>query len=106
MAKVEERIETLIKDTIENIGYDLYDVEYAKEGPNYYLRIFIDNKNGIDLNDCEKVSNAINEMLDESDIIKEQYYLEASPFFHISLVINNLNIKKSVLLLLYYDINK
>ena len=78
MAKVEERIETLIKDTIENIGYDLYDVEYAKEGPNYYLMIFIDNKNGIDLNDCEKVSNAINEMLDESDIIKEQYYLEVS----------------------------
>lgn len=78
MAKVEERIETLIKDTIENIGYDLYDVEYAKEGPNYYLRIFIDDKNGIDLNDCEKVSNAINEMLDESDIIKEQYYLEVS----------------------------
>lgn len=78
MAKVEERIETLIKDTIENIGYDLYDVEYAKEGPNYYLRIFIDNKNGIDLNDCEKVSNAINEILDESDIIKEQYYLEVS----------------------------
>ena len=78
MAKVEERIETLIKDTIENIGYDLYDVEYVKEGPNYYLRIFIDNKNGIDLNDCEKVSNAINEMLDESDIIKEQYYLEVS----------------------------
>lgn len=78
MAKVEERIETLIKDTIENIGYDLYDVEYAKEGPNYYLRIFIDNENGIDLNDCEKVSNAINEMLDESDIIKEQYYLEVS----------------------------
>ena len=78
MAKVEERIETLIKDTIENIGYDLYDVEYAKEGPNYYLRIFIDNENGIELNDCEKVSNAINEMLDESDIIKEQYYLEVS----------------------------
>ena len=78
MAKIEERIETLIKDTIENIGYDLYDVEYAKEGPNYYLRIFIDNENGIDLNDCEKVSNAINEMLDESNIIKEQYYLEVS----------------------------
>ena len=42
------------------------------------MRIFIDNENGIDLNDCEKVSNAINEMLDESDIIKEQYYLEVS----------------------------
>ena len=78
MAKIEERVEELIKDKIENIGYNLYDVEYAKEGPNYYLRIFIDNEKGIDLNDCEKVSNEINEKLDEADYIKEQYYLEVS----------------------------
>ena len=78
MAKIEERVEELIKDKIENIGYSLYDVEYAKEGPNYYLRIFIDNEKGIDLDDCEKVSNEINEKLDEADYIKEQYYLEVS----------------------------
>ena len=78
MAKIEDRVEELIKDKIENIGYILYDVEYAKEGPNYYLRIFIDNEKGIDLNDCEKVSNEINEKLDEADYIKEQYYLEVS----------------------------
>ena len=78
MAKIEERVEELIKDKIENIGYSLYDVEYAKEGPNYYLRIFIDNEKGIDLNDCEKVSNEINEKLDEADYIKEQYFLEVS----------------------------
>jgi len=48
MAKIEERVEELIKDKIENIGYSLYDVEYAKEGPNYYLRIFIDSEKGID----------------------------------------------------------
>ena len=78
MAKIEERVEELIKDKIENIGYSLYDVEYAKEGPNYYLRIFIDSEKGIDLNDCEKVSNEINEKLDEADYIKEQYYLEVS----------------------------
>ena len=78
MAKIEEKVEELIKDTIENIGYELYDVEYAKEGPNYYLRIYIDNKKGIDLDDCEKVSNAIDEKLDEANIIKEQYYLEVS----------------------------
>lgn len=78
MAKVEEKVELLIKDKIENIGYDLYDVEYAKEGPNYYLRIFIDNEKGINLEDCEKVSNEINEILDEADYIKEQYYLEVS----------------------------
>ena len=78
MAKIEERVEELIKEKIENIGYILYDVEYAKEGPNYYLRIFIDSEKGIDLNDCEKVSNEINEKLDEADYIKEQYYLEVS----------------------------
>lgn len=78
MAKIEERVEELIKDKIENIGYSLYDVEYAKEGPNYFLRIFIDSENGIDLDDCEKVSNEINGKLDEADYIKEQYFLEVS----------------------------
>ena len=78
MAKIEDKIEELLKDKIKNLGYDLYDVEYAKEGPNYFLRIFIDNKKGIDLNDCEKVSNEINEILDKSDYIKEQYFLEVS----------------------------
>lgn len=78
MAKIEEKVEELIKDKIENIGYSLYDIEYAKEGPNYYLRIYIDSEKGIDLNDCEKVSNEINDILDEADYIKEQYYLEVS----------------------------
>ena len=78
MAKIEERVEELLKDKIENIGYSLYDVEYAKEGQNYYLRIFIDSPKGIDLNDCEKVSNEINELLDQADYIKEQYFLEVS----------------------------
>ena len=78
MAKIEERVEELIKDKIENIGYSLYDVEYAKEGPNYYLRIFIDNEKGIDLNDCEKVNDAITDILDEENYIKEQYFLEIS----------------------------
>lgn len=78
MAKIEEKVAGLIKDTIENIGYNLYDVEYAKEGPNYYLRIYIDNQKGIDLNDCEKVSNEINDVLDKADYIKEQYFLEVS----------------------------
>ena len=78
MANIEEKVEELIKDKIENMGYSLYDVEYAKEGPNYYLRIYIDSPKGIDLNDCEKVSNEINDVLDEANYIKEQYYLEVS----------------------------
>ncbi len=78
MANIEEKVEKLIKSKIEKIGYELYDVEYAKEGKDHYLRIFIDKKEGIDLNDCEKVSNEINEILDQADYIKEQYYLEVS----------------------------
>lgn len=78
MAKIEEKVEQLVKDPIEKLGYSLYDVEYVKEGPEYYLRIYIDKEYGIDLNDCEKVSNEINEILDKADYIKEQYYLEVS----------------------------
>lgn len=78
MAKIEEKVEQLVKNPIEKLGYSLYDVEYVKEGPEYYLRIYIDKESGIDLNDCEKVSNEINEILDKADYIKEQYYLEVS----------------------------
>ena len=78
MASIEERVETLIRPSIEKIGYDLYDVEYAKEGKNYFLRVFIDKTEGIDLEDCEKVNNEINELLDKADYIKEQYFLEVS----------------------------
>ena len=78
MASIEEKVEKLIQPIIQNIGYELYDVEYAKEGKNYFLRIFIDKENGIDLNDCEKVNDAISDLLDEADYIKEQYFLEIS----------------------------
>ena len=78
MASIEEKVECLIKEKIEKIGYDLYDVEYAKEGPNYFLRIYIDKSEGINLEDCEKVNNEIMEELDKADYIKEQYFLEVS----------------------------
>ena len=78
MAKIEEKVEELVKEKIENIGYSLYDVEYAKEGPNYYLRIYIDKPDGIDLNDCEKVNDSITDILDKENYIKEQYFLEIS----------------------------
>lgn len=78
MAKIEDKVEKLVKEKIESLGYDLYDVEYSKEGKNYFLRIFIDDPKGIDLNDCEKVNDGINELLDQADYIKEQYFLEVS----------------------------
>ena len=78
MAKIEEKIESIIEDKIQKLGYNLYDVEYVKEGKDYYLRIYIDNEKGITLDDCEKVSNSITDILDETDYIKEQYFLEVS----------------------------
>ncbi|MBO5349373.1 MAG: ribosome maturation factor RimP [Clostridia bacterium] len=79
MANIEEKIENRISPIINNLGYKLYDVQYAKEGKDYFLRIFIEKENGeIDLNDCEKVNNAITDILDEEDYIKEQYFLEVS----------------------------
>ena len=79
MSNIEEKVENLVKKPIEELGYSLYDVQYVKEGQDYYLRIFIEKPNGsIDLNDCEKVNDGINDLLDKADYIKEQYFLEVS----------------------------
>ena len=71
MAKVEEKIEELVTGPINALGYRVYDVMYVKEGKDNYLRIFIDNDNGISLNDCEAVNNEITDMLDEVDYINK-----------------------------------
>lgn len=78
MANIEQKVTDLLTSKINSLGYSLYDVEYVKVGKDYFLRIYIDKETGIDLNDCEKVSNEINEILDEKDLIKEQYFLEVS----------------------------
>ena len=79
MANIEEKVENSISKIIENLGYKLYDVQYAKEGKDYFLRIFIEKENGeITLDDCENVNNAITDILDKDDYIKEQYFLEVS----------------------------
>ena len=78
MAKIEDKVESLIENKIQELGYNLYDVEYVKEGKDYFLRVYIDKDNGITLDDCEIVSNGITEILDNADYIKEQYFLEVS----------------------------
>lgn len=78
MASIEQKVESLVSNKINELGYNLYDVEYVKEGKDHFLRIYIDKENGIDLNDCEKVSNELTDILDEADYIKEQYFLEVS----------------------------
>lgn len=78
MTALEKKVEDLVKPVIEQLGYTLYDVIYQKEGKENHLVIYIDNKQGICLNDCELVNNSITNLLDEKDYIKTEYYLEVS----------------------------
>lgn len=77
-SSIEKKTEELLRSVITTLGYELYDIEYLKEGKEFHLCIYIDKHDGIDLNDCEKVTDAINPILDEADYIKEQYFLEVS----------------------------
>ena len=76
MASAAERVYDLIKDTVEAEGVTLWDVRFLKEGASWYLRIFIDKADGIDINDCVDVTHAVDPLLDEADLISQSYYLE------------------------------
>lgn len=78
MTKTEHEITLMISPLINELGYELYDVMYLKEGSEWFLRIFIDSENGINLDDCERVSVRVGELLDEKDPISTSYSLEVS----------------------------
>ena len=66
----------LCEPIVENLGLKLWDVRYLKEGADWFLRVYIDKPEGVDITDCEKVSRAINDPLDELDPIDNAYCLE------------------------------
>lgn len=74
----EQKAETLIEPIVTAHGFELVDVEYVKEGSNFYLRAYIDKPEGITVDDCEAVSRAFSEKLDEADFIEEAYIMEVS----------------------------
>lgn len=74
----ERRTEELLMPLIEKYQFELVDVEYVKEAGNWYLRAYIDKKGGINIDDCELISRALSDMLDEQDFIEEAYILEVS----------------------------
>lgn len=74
----ETRTEALLTPIVEKAGIEIYDIEYVKEGSDYYLRVYIDKPGGVYINDCENVSRALSDALDQEDFIPEAYILEVS----------------------------
>ena len=78
MAKIADKVYSLIEDTVNSLGVRLWDVVFVKEGASHYLRVFIDKDGGVGIDDCTDVSHAIDPIIDEADPIDVSYYLEVS----------------------------
>ena len=74
--KITEQIEAFSKPIVEQHGCSLWDVEYVREGSEWFLRIYIDKAGGVDIADCEAISRAIDPILDEKDLIADRYSFE------------------------------
>ncbi len=76
--EIEARTEELLLPIAEENDVEIYDVEYVKEGGEWYLRAYIDKADGVNIQDCENVSRKLSDRLDEEDFIEEAYILEVS----------------------------
>ncbi len=77
-SKITTVVTELVRDVVEECGCTLWDVEFVKEGQDHNLIIYIDKFEGVTLDDCEMVNDAVNPILDEADPIEGSYYLEIS----------------------------
>ena len=74
----EARFEKILLPITEEYDLEIYDVEYVKEGSDWYLRAYIDKEGGVTIEDCEKVSRAVSEVMDKEDFMPDAYILEVS----------------------------
>lgn len=74
--KVTELVAKLAQPIVEENGCSLWDVEYVREGSEYFLRLYLDKEGGVDINDCERISRAMDPILDEKDPIPTSYHFE------------------------------
>lgn len=74
--KVTELVASFAKPVVEEKGCQLWDVEYVREGSDYFLRVYIDKDGGVDINDCEAISRALDPILDERDPVPGSYHFE------------------------------
>lgn len=75
---IEKTAQEMAEQVAADIGCEVVDVEYVKEGPNKYLRIYVDKEGSVTIDDCEAVSRSMEKLLDEKDFIEEAYILEVS----------------------------
>jgi ribosome maturation factor RimP len=75
---IQQVIFELATPIVEDLNYELVDVEFIKESANWYLRVYIDKPGGISIDDCQAVSQKMSDILDEKDPIEQFYYLEVS----------------------------
>ena len=78
LSKIEKLTYDFALPIVQGEGYEIYDVEYVKEGPHWFLRIFIIRDEGVNIDHCEKISRALSVVLDEKDIVSSNYFLEVS----------------------------
>ncbi|GIP21466.1 MULTISPECIES: ribosome maturation factor RimP [Paenibacillus] len=76
--KIKAHVEQLVQPFLEDNGFELVDIEYVKEGSNWFLRVFVDKEGGIDIDDCGRISEYLSEQLDANDPIPTAYFLEVS----------------------------
>ncbi|WP_424445695.1 ribosome maturation factor RimP [Paenibacillus xerothermodurans] len=76
--QIKSVVESLLQPYLDENGIELVDVEYVKEGSNWFLRVYVDKEGGIDIDDCGRVSEYLSEKLDEKDPIPSAYFLEVS----------------------------
>ncbi|WP_422657259.1 ribosome maturation factor RimP [Paenibacillus sp. EC2-1] len=76
--KIKTTVEEMVQPYLDEHGFELVDVEYVKEGSNWFLRVFVDKEGGIDIDDCGLVSEYLSQKLDENDPIPTAYFLEVS----------------------------
>ena len=74
--KVTELVASFAEPIVKEHGCELWDVEYVREGSEYFLRLYLDKEGGVDINDCEAVSRAVDPILDEKDPIQGSYHFE------------------------------
>ncbi|WP_411955485.1 ribosome maturation factor RimP [Alkalibacillus sp. S2W] len=76
--KIISLTEEIVQPIVKDMNLELVDVEFVKEGKNHFLRVYVDKEGGVDIEDCERVSEKLSEELDQRDPIEQAYFLEVS----------------------------